>query len=148
MEPLMRRIAFVVFVSTLAGAAHAGTIYKCVSRAGVSYQQAPCPASTRTARTIEATPEPSPTAADLAEREKKAQRDRAESAYLSHLAGTDQRAAYRGTARRRGDADQGQAACRSAEANRDRTLQRVGLKRTFDLLRKLDEQVAQACRRR
>lgn len=38
------------------------------------------------------------------------------------------------------------SACEAAKANRDRTLERVGLKRTFDLLSRLDEQVRNACR--
>jgi len=38
------------------------------------------------------------------------------------------------------------SACELAKANRDSTLERVGLKRTFDLLSRLDEQVRNACR--
>ncbi|HEY4529761.1 MAG TPA: hypothetical protein VIG97_05455 [Luteimonas sp.] len=37
-------------------------------------------------------------------------------------------------------------ACQAARARREKTLQRVGLKRTFDLLRKLDDEVWAACR--
>ena len=36
--------------------------------------------------------------------------------------------------------------CQAARDRRERTLQRVGLKRTFDLLRRLDDEVWQACR--
>ena len=36
-------------------------------------------------------------------------------------------------------------ACVSAKATRTRTLERVGLKRTFDLLRRLDDAVHSAC---
>lgn len=38
------------------------------------------------------------------------------------------------------------SACEAAKAHRDQTLERVGLKRTFDLLSRLDEQVRNACR--
>ncbi|HEY1142188.1 MAG TPA: hypothetical protein VGE88_18580 [Lysobacter sp.] len=38
------------------------------------------------------------------------------------------------------------SACEMAKSERDITLERVGLKRTFDLLSRLDEQVRKACR--
>jgi len=151
----MRRIAFPCAVALLlASGADAKTLYKCVSRNGVSYQQTPCPAAARTVRTIETTPEPSPTPAELAALDRKARQDRAESAFLSHLAGTDRLATVqRGYApknlRRRADnQSRNESACQSAKATRERTLRRVGLDRTIDLLRRLDDHAEQACGRR
>jgi hypothetical protein len=97
----MRRIAVVVALLSLTSLSHietvrAQTLYKCVSAKGTSYQQIPCPRSARLVRTMETVPEPPPTAAQLAEQALKAGRDREESAFLSHLAGTDQvRSSYR-----------------------------------------------------
>ena len=36
--------------------------------------------------------------------------------------------------------------CESAKENRERTLKIVGLRRTFDLLRQLDDSVREACK--
>lgn len=151
----MRRIAFAcVLALQFASAADAQTLYKCISRAGVSYQQTPCPPAARTARAIETTPEPPPTAAELAARDKKARQDRAESTYLAHMAATDRIAAIdRGSAsrsmrRRASSRSRSETACQTAKAKREHTLQRVGLDRTIDLLRRLDGDVAEACARR
>lgn len=85
----MRRLAL-GFIAVLGiGAASAQTLYQCTSRAGNSYQQAPCAASTRLVRTLETQPDPPPTAEALAARARKTAEDRAESAFLSHAAGTD-----------------------------------------------------------
>lgn len=42
--------------------------------------------------------------------------------------------------------DPAEARCRAARSRRETKLQAVGLKRTFDLLRKLDDAVHMACR--
>jgi hypothetical protein len=153
----MRRIAFACAVALqFHSAADAQTLYKCVARASVSYQQTPCPTATRTVRTIETTPERPPTAAERAARDRKARQDRAESAFLSHVAGTDRLAVIeRGCAsrgvptralRRRARNHIGNGtACEAAKANRERTLRRVGFERNIDLLRRLDAEVAEAC---
>lgn len=153
----MRRIAFAFACAValqLASAADAQTLYKCIVRASVSYQQTPCPTAARTVRTIETTPEPRPTAAELATWDRKARQDRAESTFLAHMAGTDRLAASSqgsssGRSRRQGS-NHGQidSACQGAKSKREHTLQRVGLDRTVALLRQLDEDVAEACARR
>jgi hypothetical protein len=134
------------------GAARAQTLYKCASRTGNSYQQSPCAASSRTVESMVTVPEPPPSAAQLAEQARKAEQGRAESAFLSHLAGTDRvsvpyrPARYRGrsSALTRPDAH---GDCRLAKATRTATLQAVGLGRTYELLRRLDDDVARACGR-
>ena len=134
-------------------AADAQTLYKCASKAGNSYQQLPCAGSARTVSAMDVAPEPPPTASQLAVRARKAEQDRAESAFLSHLAGTDQPAfGYRGTRYRRSSTEQVRRnahsdACGLAKATRTATLQAVGLGRTYDLLRRLDDAVANACSR-
>jgi hypothetical protein len=135
----------------LAGAAHAQTLYKCVSSDMTSYQQAPCPPSARTVRSIQTVPEPPPTAAQRAEQRRKAQQDRAESAFLSHLAGTDQQrstgaSAYR-PASRLATRGKRTSTCDVAKRSREHRLRTVGLNRNLDLLRRLDDDVAEACHR-
>src|SRR4249919_3995078 len=134
----MRRIAFPCAIALLfASGADAKTLYKCVSRDGVSYQQTPCRTAARTVRTIETTPEPPPTPAELAALDRKARQDRAESALLSHLAGTDRLATVqRGSApsnlrRHAGNRSRNDTACQAAKVKREHTLQRVGLDRTI-----------------
>jgi hypothetical protein len=153
----------------LAGAADAQTLYKCVSGKSTSYQQAPCPRTARLVRSIETTPEPPLTAMQLAEQARKAKMDREESAFLSHLAGTDQtRTAYRSSRNRSsgyGSSGYGSSGsrsanrflaqrdpqrdgCSAAKVARDYALHAAGLGRTFELLRRLDDDVAEACKRR
>ena len=133
------------------GAAHAQTLYKCTSRAGNSYQQTPCAAPSRMLESMVTAPEPAPSAAQLAERFRKAEQDRVESAFLSHLAGTDRSSIparggrYVRSPSRVARRDSSGDACRLAKATRKATLQAVGLGRTYDLLRTLDEAVATAC---
>lgn len=162
----MRRIAIAAAL-LIAGAADAQTLYKCVSGHGTSYQQTPCPPTARLVRSMETTPEPPPTAAQLAEQSRKVRLGREESAFLSHLAGTDQtRIAYRSSRNRssgygasgyrssartltRGDPPYAQYdGCTAAKAAREKELRAASLNRSFDLLRKLDDSVAEACKRR
>ena len=146
----MRWIAMVVML-LLAGAGHGQTLYKCVSRDLTSYQQTPCPLSARTISSIQTVPEPPPTPAQRAERRLKAHEDRAESAFLSHLAGTDEPPFIGASAYRRASrvATRGKqtSACNTAKKSRERTLRAVGLNRNLDLLRRLDDNVAEACQR-
>jgi len=149
----MRRIATAACIAAAfqLGTADAQTLYKCASRTGNSYQQSPCAASSRLVESMVTMPEPSPSAAQLAERARKAEQDRAESAFLSHLAGTDQiPTSYRApryarsTARVTRSTPNGRD-CQLAKATRKATLQAVGLSRTYDLLRRLDDEVGNAC---
>lgn len=151
----MRRIATAACIaaaSMASGALQAQALYICASSTGHSYQQTACGPSSRLVGTLVTTPEPPPTAAALAERASRAQEDRAESAFLSHLAGTDQLLVARRSATRHGRpsrarSDHREDACRSARADRTRVLRTVGLGRTIDLLRSLDAAVWTACNR-
>ncbi|UNK49807.1 DUF4124 domain-containing protein [Lysobacter sp. S4-A87] len=130
------------------GGASAQGVYKCVSKGGaVSYQSDPCPANAAQPKFWYAQPEPPPTYEQLQAREYKRQRDAAESAYLSRLAGTDGHS--------RGQASghvvqvqQGKIpmACESAKASREAVLKAAGLSRTYELLQALDDRVREACR--
>lgn len=140
----MRTIAAVL---ALLACGHAGaqSLYKCIDRQGAtSYQSAPCDAAARTVWQREAPPEPPPDAEQLRARaaQRDRDRDRAESDHLSRRAGTSGPSRARSTATRSPARD----GCAAAKARRERTLAAAGLKRTFDLLRRLDDAVYEACK--
>lgn len=150
----MRRIVIAACVAAVfqSSATHAQTLYKCASRTGHSYQQSPCAGASRTLDTLVTVPEPPPSAAQLAQRARKAEQDRAESAFLSHLAGTDQMPSpYRGSRYARSAArtvrNRRNEGCQLAKSARKTALQAIGFNRTFDLLRRLDDEVRTACGR-
>ena len=138
----MKRI-FTLAMLSLAFHATAQQVHKCVDRSGnTAYQSAPCGHGQATARTWEA--EPDPVVGNIP------------ASAASHPVTQDSRhRASRGTGsrgRRTAGAsipvDNGgnSRACAAAKATRTRTLERVGLKRTFELLSKLDEAVRRACK--
>lgn len=100
-----------------------GVIYKCVDRSrNVTFQNEPCPATHVTGST-------------RVYDERALQRRKAENAvagsYSFGRPGQERPEVLR---------------CRAARRERDETLQRVGLKRTYDLLRRLDDKVYEACK--
>ena len=112
--------------------AAAQNVYKCVAADGVvSYQSAPCEHGAREAARWDAPPDPpSRLHQSVSSQERPASGPRFMRTGSAHIA--------RNAAK--------PSACEAAKVNRDRTLERVGLKRTFDLLSRLDEQVRNACR--
>ncbi len=129
-------------------AADAQTLYQCAGPDGNSYQQEPCTASRRMVRAIQITPEPTPTPQQLAQRARKAAEDRAESQFLSHLAGTDQLWGYStrsGRSPRRRSGAGLPDPCSRAMTGREHRLALAGLDRNVDLLRRLDADVDIAC---
>lgn len=125
--------------------ATAQQVYKCVKGQDVSYQSAPCDATHTLAKQWEATPDPEPTAEEIYRREARHKQDAAESAQLRRAAGTlRSRSIGRNSSRTAVSA--ADARCNAAKERRARKLEAVGLKRTFDLLRKLDDAVNNACK--
>jgi hypothetical protein len=125
--------------------ASAQQVYKCVKGKDVSYQSAPCDASHTVAKQWDATPDPEPTPDQVAQREARSKQDAAESARLRRAAGTDRpRVSTRSSSR--SSISAADARCKAAKERRARKLESVGLKRTFDLLRKLDDDVHNACK--
>lgn len=146
----MRRITLAAALC-LAGTAHCQMLYRCAHAGIDSYQQSPCPPGSRMVSAFPASPEPPPTDAERRLRVERAEQDRAESAFLSHQAGTDlasvrQRSAasYRSPRRRTSAANHGDT-CRVAKEARAAARQALGLSRTYDALRRLDEGVRSAC---
>lgn len=118
-------------------------VHKCIGADGVpSYQSAPCAGQSASA-IYEATPD---SAADVARARGLEQKRVRQGLVLARIAGTDGRGnAYAGS--RGSDArDRQRANCEAAKARRKRTLEMVGLSRTYDLLHQLDRQVYEACK--
>lgn len=128
---------FAVFLALMccAGPAAAQTVQTCVGADGhVTLTSAACGAGQRLAASRDAVPEPVPAAAPAS-----AGRRANGGAAPRSVA---RRGARRAASRSRPAVDR----CEAARARRERTLQRVGLQRTFDLLRRLDDEVWAACR--
>jgi hypothetical protein len=127
------RAAIGVLLSVCASTASAQVVYKCVGKGGAaSFQSAPCPVSARTERTISAIPDPvQPRAAPYVAQQPTYNSYAGPATYVA--TGYDERA-------------QRKANCQYVKDQREATLDRVGLNRTFDLLRKLDDDVARACK--
>lgn len=138
-----------VSVAPLAWGQQAGELRKCVSPGGAeTFQQQPCPTGSRQVASRHYVSEPAPTAEQERARAARDRAARAESAELSRRAGTAGR--YRASggagALHRVTIAKDDKACQRARRHRDETLERVGLKRTYDLLRTLNDEVARACR--
>lgn len=119
-----------------AGQSRAQDIHICIDAKGIrSYQNAPCNAEQRTVsvRSYETKPEdPALVARAAAIQQEMDRRNRS----------GGKATAVRGTVSRRA----GPTPCQAAKAKREDTLKRVGLKRTFDLLSRLDSEVWEACK--
>ena len=123
-------------------------IRRCVAADGaVSYQQSPCGASQRLERVIDGTPEPPPTAGQREAERVRAERARAESAFLSRAAGTDRHAPRTGDNGARIPIARDRRACERAKRDRARALEHHVSRRVGVQTRRwYDEQVNAACR--
>lgn len=140
----MRAVSILCLILAM-GSVNAQTLYKCVSKKAVMFQQQPCPALAKTVRTMETAPEPAPTPEQLRAQDDQFARGREESAYLSHLAGTDQHVYYPSSGLRWSPRDQQIVECNAQKAYRANALQVAGPSRTIELLQHLDDSVAHAC---
>jgi len=113
--------------------ASAGTLYRCVGADGqVSYLATPCAAGQRMDRSIEFAPEPDSPVLVASGRPRSA----------SAKARTMSRLRRGGGSKSRPSVDP----CVLAKAKREQALERLGMKRTFAALSRLDEPVRKACR--
>lgn len=143
---LLSAVALVALVAlmagTLAAPAAAQTVQKCIAADGhVTLTSAECGAGERLAASYAAVPEHvAPGSAAGADAGRKTPARAAQPGTAARVA--PGRSARTAPAHRRSGPDR----CRAARDRRERALARVGLKRTFDLLRKLDDEVWAACR--
>lgn len=127
----MRMTMFMLLATGFASQAQ--QVYKCSDGDGVTYQSQPCGQSQRTVKQWDATPDPAPPAKKVA------------TAVAEPKPGSARTQKNR-TRHARPRVDPAEARCNSAKARREAKLKAVGLKRTYDLLRALDEAVHEACR--
>lgn len=124
---------------------HAETLYKCVGKGGaVSYQSHPCDATQRVAKTHDYVPERAPTPEERRAAYQREQRGNVESDYLSRLAGTSRGLNSQATGTRV-PMVRNVGVCEAAKAERARQLEILGLRRTYEILQRLDEMVRKAC---
>ncbi|WP_026802485.1 hypothetical protein [Arenimonas oryziterrae] len=119
-------------------------LHKCIAPDGtVSFQDRPCATQSRTAWSRAVLPEhvTPDTRRPTGERR---QRDPG-ARIIGRMAGSDGSTGLTRSSRPAGDRDPRLARCAHAKEQRDTTLARIGLKRTFDLLRALDREVEIAC---
>lgn len=111
----------------------AGDLYRCVDRSGhVSYQAARCTSHQRMDRRIEFTSEPAPPVATVRRAERTA------------AAGAKSRVARTPVIRSNRKAKA--SPCMHAKVRRERELERLGLKRTFADLSRIDARVRAVCK--
>ena len=134
---------FVICLLAGSASASAQQVYKCVKGKDVSYQSSPCEASARVEKQWDAVPEAPPDNAELWRRFHARKQGEADSAYLRSLAGRARTGSGQGAAI---GTTQSDSACVAAKRHRQSILDQVGINRTHDLLRSLDQQVNQACK--
>lgn len=133
-------VAALALLASASAPAGAGTVQKCVAADGhVTLTSGSCGAGDRLVASYDAVPEDVPASAQPAAAVPAPATSRGQSATRAVSRG-----GRGGSTRSRSRA--GPDRCAAARDRRDRTLQRVGLKRNFDLLRKLDDEVWAACR--
>ena len=130
------RLIFLVFILLPTSQATAQEIHTCIDAKGIrSYQNLPCDPGQRTAsvRSYEAKPEDPAVAARSAAIQQEMDRRNRPSGKATVVRTATRRPA-------------GPTPCQAAKAKREATLKRVGLKRNFDLLSRLDSEVWDVCK--
>ena len=133
-------IAFLILLMPIGTPANAQQVYKCMKGRDVSYQSAPCGRTQRLVKQWEPSPEPEPDP-----RAVESSRRRATGRQLGASSLRERRhSGSHGKAASSINGDENR--CEAAKARRHAKLSALGLKRSFDLLRKLDEAVREACK--
>ncbi len=134
---LISTVSLIVLMLSHSSSLPAQTIYRCVNSQGaVSYQNAQCGPRQRMTTTHEYTPEPiNPSlAAKLRSIEQEMDRRNRAVPQQHRISATTRRNSVSITP------------CESAKAHREKSLEQVGLHRTFELLSRLDADVWRACK--
>ena len=133
------RVAILSLFFFIVPTGNAQQIHKCVKGREVSYQSAPCDASQSLVKQWDATPEP-----EL--EHSQAKRRQSEETARAGRTASKGRASSRSRISRNSPVSAADKRCNAAKARREAKLASTGLKRTFDLLRKLDDAVHEACK--
>ena len=131
----------------IAPAGNAQQIHKCVKGREVSYQSAACDATQHLVKQWNAVPESELAASDFSPARAERPQHGAKSAQIRRAA-SDGRVRSGRRSATRAPINAADKRCDTAKARREAKLVSVGLKRTFDLLRKLDDAVHEACKPR
>ncbi len=129
-------LAYIAIFALPAAQATAQEIHTCIDAKGIrSYQNLPCDPGQRTAsvRSYEAKPDDPAVAARSAAIQQEMDRRNRPSGKATVVRTATRRPA-------------GPTPCQAAKAKREATLKRVGLKRNFDLLSRLDSEVWDVCK--
>lgn len=130
-------------VVTAAPMAGAQTIYTCVDAKGhKTFQNSPCPVGTRVDRARDYDEVPVDPRLEAQTRQTQREMDARNRAASQGAVTTQVFVAPRGEDAR----DRQRRLCAEARAYRERELERVGLRRTYDLLSRLDRMVFDACK--
>lgn len=130
----MRPLLLIGLLCVLLPQAQAESLYRCVGRDGaVSYQSQPCAARQRLDRVVEYRAEPAAARSGVAPEVSRRQPRR----YANGSGGNRMV--------RVGSASTASQRCRAGKAKREASLQRLGLKRSYDQLSALDVQVRAVC---
>lgn len=130
----MRKYFTVVLLAAFAMPATAQVVYKCVGKGGkVEYTSFPCGKHQKTVKAVTAVPEPVRRYPQPAQPPVASQPYAGQSNNFYAPAAPTQR-------------EIAQQKCQSAKEWRQIELDRLGLRRTFDILRQLDDYVAQQCK--
>lgn len=139
------RAAIVFCIFFIALPANAQHVYKCAKDRDVSYQSAPCDETQTLVKQWEAAPESELPVAEVDHGQSKRKQAEADTR-PSGLANSRSRTHSGSHARSTSSISAAGNRCKAAKARREAKLISVGLKRTFDLLRKLDDAVHDACK--
>lgn len=130
----MRPLLLIGLLCVLLPHAHAESLYRCLGRDGaVSYQSHPCAARQRLDRVVEYRAEPVVARSGVVPEVTRRQPRR----YANGSGGN--------RILRVGSASTASQRCRAGKAKREASLQRLGLKRSYDQLSALDTQVRAVC---
>ncbi len=133
---MIRMIALMLLACPAAAAAQ--QLHKCVDAHGhASYQSAPCEANQQQVWVRDATPEPAQSPQATASRRANRSPGAAQATGLPRVPASAPAAASLPIS---------SSTCEAARQRRESTLKAVGLKRNFELLRRLDDAVWNACK--
>lgn len=143
-EAFMQRIAWILGLIAAASPVLGAELFRCIDPAGgVSWQDAPCGAGSRLAKTVEV-PDASRNSDGPSGASAKAKGAKSKSRVASGSSDGSS-SGKSGGAKRDGRSRQRES-CRAARAERDRKLEALGLTRTFEHLRALDDKVRAVCK--
>ena len=145
------RVAILSLFFLIAPAGNAQQVHKCMKGKEVSYQSAACDASQTLVKQWDATPEPElepelePPAVELGHDRVKHRQEDVKFTQFGR-ATSARRPGSGNRVGKKSPINTAATRCDAANARREAQLISVGLKRTFDLLRKLDDAVHEACK--